>query len=125
MARSWCDKGANVRVTPDGTLKLMSAVLRRQGFRTYRSHIRANASSMLSASCFDTLGCFAASSSMIRSPSPTPARWESWRAARFETLRTSAQETSPRALSERDGSEAARGSGSRSSRGGPPSSAGR
>jgi pimeloyl-ACP methyl ester carboxylesterase len=26
----------------DGTLKLMSAVLRRQGFRTYRSHIRAN-----------------------------------------------------------------------------------
>ncbi len=33
----------------DGTLKLMSAVLRRQGFRTYRSHIRANVGCTLNA----------------------------------------------------------------------------
>ncbi len=33
----------------DGTLKLMSAVLRRQGFRTYRSHIRANVGCTLEA----------------------------------------------------------------------------
>jgi len=33
----------------DGTLKLMSAVLRRQGFRTYRSHIHANVGCTLNA----------------------------------------------------------------------------